>query len=102
MLLRYHHLTRHPAVFRALTGLSVAAFDALAAEVLPRLAAAERDRLARAARRRAVGGGGGSACRRVTGCSWRWSGCGATRPTRCSAPCSASASRPRGGPSGGW
>ncbi len=59
MLLRYHHLTRHPAVFRALTGLSVAAFDALAAEVLPRLAAAERDRLARAARRRAVGGGRG-------------------------------------------
>ena len=57
MILRHHHLTRHPAVFRALTGLTVAEFAALAADVLPTLAAAERARLARADRRRAPGGG---------------------------------------------
>lgn len=59
MILRYHHLIRHPAIFRAMTGLAVDAFAALAAEVLPRLAVAERDRLARPGRRRAPGGGRG-------------------------------------------
>ena len=57
MILRYHHLTRQPAVFRAMTGLAVAEFDALAADVLPRYAEAERVRLGRAGRRRAIGGG---------------------------------------------
>ena len=57
MLLRYSYLTRQPAVFRAMTGLAVAEFDALAAEVLPRYAAAEHARLSRAGRRRAIGGG---------------------------------------------
>ena len=57
MILRYHYLTRHPAVFRAMTGLTVAELVALAADVLPAYAVAERDRLARPARRRAVGGG---------------------------------------------
>ncbi len=57
MLLRYHHLTRHPAIFRALTGLPVAAFDALAADVLPMYRAAEQARLGGRARRRAVGAG---------------------------------------------
>jgi hypothetical protein len=57
MILRYHHLTRHPAVFRAMSGLTVGAFAALAADVLPTLAAAERGRLARPDRRRAGGGG---------------------------------------------
>ena len=33
MILRYHHLTRQLAVFRAMTGLAVAEFDALAADV---------------------------------------------------------------------
>jgi len=40
-----------------LTGLTVGAFDALAADVLPTYAAATRTRLARPDRRRAVGGG---------------------------------------------
>jgi len=57
MLLRYHHLTRHPAVFRAMTGLTVAEFAALAADVLPAYAAAAHARLARPGRRRAIGGG---------------------------------------------
>jgi hypothetical protein len=57
MLLRYQRLTPAPAVFRALTGLGVAEFDALAGEVLPRYAAAERARLRRPARRRAIGAG---------------------------------------------
>ena len=57
MILRHYHLTRQPAVFRAMTGLAVGEFDALAAEVLPRLARAEYTRLARPDRRRAVGGG---------------------------------------------
>lgn len=38
MLLRYRHLTRHPAIFRILTGLTVGEFVALAADVLPALA----------------------------------------------------------------
>jgi hypothetical protein len=57
MVLQDRHLHRHPAVCRAMTGLSVAEFDALAADVLPRYRAAERDRLGRPGRRRAIGGG---------------------------------------------
>ncbi len=57
MILRYHHLSRSPAIFRAMTGLGVAQFDALVADVLPRYAAAEQARLDRPGRRRAVGGG---------------------------------------------
>jgi hypothetical protein len=57
MIGRYHTLTRHPAVFRALTGLSIAQFDALYREVAPRLADAERRRLIRPERRRAIGAG---------------------------------------------
>ena len=57
MMLQYHRLRRHPAVFRAMTGLSVAQFDALYAEFLPRFLAAEGRRLSRPERRRAIGGG---------------------------------------------
>lgn len=57
MIARYSTLTRHPVVFRALTGLSVAQFDALYRDVTPRVAAAERERLGRPARRRAIGAG---------------------------------------------
>src|ERR671926_339722 len=57
MIGRYHSLTRSAAVFRAMTGLSVEQFDALAAEVVPRLAAAEQRRLQRAERQRARGAG---------------------------------------------
>ena len=56
-MLRYPRLARHPAVFRAMAGLGVAEFDALAAEAVPALAAADRARLDRPGRRRAVGAG---------------------------------------------
>ena len=52
MIARYDALTRHPVVFQALTGVTVAQFDALHRE-----AAAEQRRLSRAARRRAIGAG---------------------------------------------
>ena len=57
MILRHHRLSRYPTVFRAMTGLAVAQFDVLVAAVLPRYAAAERARLDRPGRRRALGGG---------------------------------------------
>ena len=57
MILQYHRLHRHPTVFRAMTGLSAAAFDALVATLLPRYQAAEQARLSRSTRQRAIGGG---------------------------------------------
>jgi hypothetical protein len=57
MMLRYARLLRHPTVFRAMTGLDVPAFDALDADFRPRFAAAERRRLSRPDRRRAIGAG---------------------------------------------
>lgn len=57
MILRYAHLSGHPAVFRSLTGLRVAEFDTLVADLVPAYAAAERERLQRPARRRAIGAG---------------------------------------------
>ena len=57
MIARLDHLRTHPDVFRHLTGLSVTAFDALAAELVPVLDAAHRAALARPDRQRAVGGG---------------------------------------------
>ena len=57
MILRYHHLTIAPTVFRAMTGLGVAAFDALAADVLPAYRVAEQARLGGRARQRGSGAG---------------------------------------------
>ena len=57
MILRYDHLSRFPTVFQVMTGLRLAEFDALLADVLPRFGAAETERLSRAVRRRAIGGG---------------------------------------------
>lgn len=57
MMLRYGRLSRHPAVFRAMTGFDVGEFDALYADFAPRFAAAERRRLSRPDRRRAIGAG---------------------------------------------
>lgn len=57
MIGRYGNLAGAPAVFRAMTGLSIADFDALAGDLAPRLAAAERARLAWPGRRRAIGAG---------------------------------------------
>jgi hypothetical protein len=55
--LRYDRLSAYPEVFRSLTGLTPAEFDALVADVRPRFAAAQRARLSRPGRRRAIGAG---------------------------------------------
>jgi hypothetical protein len=57
MIARLDHLRTRPGVFRHLTGLTVPAFDALAADVVPAVAAARRAALDRPGRQRAVGGG---------------------------------------------
>jgi hypothetical protein len=58
MIARFDHLRQHPTVFRHLTGLTVPAFQALAADIGPAIQAAHRAALDRPARQRAVGGGG--------------------------------------------
>jgi len=57
MILRYAQLSRHPAVFQAMTGLTVAAFDDLVTDLLPACVSAKQQRLKRPNRRRAIGGG---------------------------------------------
>jgi hypothetical protein len=57
MIARLEHLRRHPAVFRHLTGLTVGLVDELAADLRPAFGAAERARLDRPGRRRALGAG---------------------------------------------
>jgi hypothetical protein len=57
MIARLDNLRKHPVVFRHLTGLTVAVFDELAAQVVPAVEAAHRQKLDRPDRRRAVGGG---------------------------------------------
>jgi hypothetical protein len=57
MILQYAQLTRVPGVFRAMTGLTVPQFDALYRDLLPHYIAAERQRLGRPDRQRAIGGG---------------------------------------------
>lgn len=57
MILRYGYLSRYPRVFLIMTGLPLAAFDELVRDLLPAYAAAERARLDRPGRRRAIGGG---------------------------------------------
>jgi hypothetical protein len=57
MILRREHLGKHPSVFRAMTGLTAAAFDQLLPELRAAFAAARRQRLQRPDRQRAVGGG---------------------------------------------
>src|SRR5215211_7391431 len=57
MIVRYAHLSRHPEVFRAMTGLTVAAFDDLVNDLLPACAQARQRRLQRPSRKRAPGGG---------------------------------------------
>src|SRR5215207_2350598 len=58
MIARLGHLRTRPPVFRHLTGLTVPAFDALAADVVPAVEAARRQALDRPDRRRAIGAGG--------------------------------------------
>ncbi len=59
MILRYHHLSQFPSVFKTMTGLHLAEFAELLTDVLPRYTAAEEARLAqqRPMRRRAKGAG---------------------------------------------
>jgi hypothetical protein len=57
MIFRREHLGQHPAVFRSMTGLTVAAFDQMLPELLAAFAADRRRRLDRPGRRRAFGGG---------------------------------------------
>jgi hypothetical protein len=57
MILRYARLSGQPGVLRRLTGLRVAEFDTLVADLLPAYAVGERDRLPRPGRRRAIGAG---------------------------------------------
>ena len=45
MILRREHLGQHPAVFRAMTGLTVEAFDHLLPQLLGAFAADRRRRL---------------------------------------------------------
>jgi len=58
MIARLDHLRNHPAAFRHLTGLTVPAFDALAADVVPAVETAHRAALDRPDRERAIGAGG--------------------------------------------
>lgn len=55
--MRYAALSVHPRVFKSMTGLQVADFEALVADVLPALGRAEQARLSWRPRHRAVGGG---------------------------------------------
>jgi hypothetical protein len=57
MIARLDNLRKHPAVFRHLTGITVAVFDALADVVVPAVEAAHRKGLDRPDRQRAIGGG---------------------------------------------
>jgi hypothetical protein len=57
MIMRYIHLTHHPNVFYSVTGLRVAEFDELLADVLPPYAEHEQQRLERPDRQRASGAG---------------------------------------------
>ena len=57
MIMRYIHLTDYPNVFYSVTGLRVAEFDELLADVLPQYANHEQQRLERLDRQRAVGAG---------------------------------------------
>jgi hypothetical protein len=57
MILRYAQLSRHSAVFHAMTGLTVALFDDLVTDLLPACVHAKQQRLTRQDRRRAIGGG---------------------------------------------
>ncbi len=57
MICRYDQLRRHPTVLLKMTGLRIHEFEQLVSDMLPRMVAADRVRLQRADRRRAVGAG---------------------------------------------
>lgn len=57
MIAQYEHLHRHPSVFRAMTGLTLAEFDLLLGKVAPDYQAQELQRHSRSDRKRAIGAG---------------------------------------------
>jgi hypothetical protein len=57
MLMRFEHLSKHPSVFRSMTGVMVSEFEQLEVEVEPFYEQRERERLARPDRLRAPGAG---------------------------------------------
>ncbi|MCB0167899.1 MAG: transposase family protein [Anaerolineae bacterium] len=57
MVLRYHDLSQNRCLFQALTGLVITEFDELVKTFWPGYTAAEKKRLNRPQRQRAVGGG---------------------------------------------
>jgi hypothetical protein len=57
MICRYEYLSQHPKVFASMTGLSVSLCDELYEELEPKFLTAERERLERPNRQRAIGGG---------------------------------------------
>lgn len=57
MIAQYEHLHRHPIVFRAMTGLTLAEFDLLLARLVPHYQAQELHRHARPDRQRKIGAG---------------------------------------------
>jgi len=57
MALRCHDLIQYQPLFQALTGLCITDFDELVKTILPGYTAAEKKRLNRPGRQRAVGGG---------------------------------------------
>jgi hypothetical protein len=57
MIVCLSHLQQRPTVFKSLTGLQVPEFEALVEELLPAYQHAQRQRLERPDRQRAVGGG---------------------------------------------
>ena len=57
MMLQYAYLSRSPSVFKSMTGLRLTEFAGLLADVAPRYAQAERQRLSRPTRKRQIGAG---------------------------------------------
>ena len=57
MILHYARLSQFPKIFRSMTGLNVAEFEHVVDDLLPRYARAEKQRLSRPSRQRAMGAG---------------------------------------------
>jgi DDE superfamily endonuclease len=57
MIMKYEYLSQHPNIFQKCTGIKVSEFDELVHVVLPVYAEAERQRLQREKRQRAIGAG---------------------------------------------
>ena len=57
MIIHYARLSQFPAVFRSMTGLTVPEFDGVVDDRAARYARAEKKRLSRPNRQRAIGAG---------------------------------------------